>query len=226
MSLSESAEVDYSDFRVQSIVLEAVMNTSPAGPESLNQYLAAVEPMAGVGGLANNEVAELVAHRIGITFDSRDNADAGDQDVGGGFYLEGTFGANADNSDLIPLNLPEAGALETTSNQGPIPGDTSLRSTTQGRMFELLQVAASLPFDDGTNGPGGGEAAPLALYERDWRHVTGRGPVLDQTDDVTLAVNATAWDSVIEAAFVVQCHLIWDVAEMSDAGRVFSVPSA
>ena len=59
---------------------------------------------------------------------------------------------------------------------------------------------------------------------KNMRNLTGRGPVLDQTDDLTVASRAIASDTVLSPIFRVQVSCIWDVAETSDAGRVFSVP--
>jgi hypothetical protein len=60
--------------------------------------------------------------------------------------------------------------------------------------------------------------------ERPWRQVTGRGPVLDSNDDIGVNSRLVVNDSIIGCVGQVRAHLVWDVAEVDDAGRAFSVP--
>lgn len=228
VNMDTNKSTDYSDFSYQQIRVRVAPGNSASAVESVIEAVASVEPLQGQGGLANNEVAELVSHRLDVEFYSADYAGAGDQNVSAGMYLSGAFGANADREDLIPENLEQAGETSIIDNDttGTITNPVTLQNVTEGRIFEIFQSSASLGFDDGTNGLGGSPSSSSRTYSRNWRSETGRGPVLDQTDDLTFAMKATAFDNVIEgASFIVTVHLVWDVAELSDAGRVFSVPS-
>jgi len=215
-----STETDYADFEYQQILYEQSPPTATGSFDRRRTDVLSVSPLSDIGGLANNEVAELVAYRLTVDFDSDDEANEGDQNVGGGLYIEGTFGANT-TDEAIPTNYE----VVAENDQG-IAGEGSarLQSASKDEVFGQYQASASLPFDDQGNGLGGGMHVSDAKIVKNMRSLTGRGPVLDQTDDLTIASRAIASDTVLSPIFRVQVTCIWDVAETSDAGRVFSVP--
>jgi len=220
MTDTDHSGTDYSDFEYQQISATLEAPAADGDQQEQAELTFGVSPLSDVGGLANNEVAELVAYRLSVSFDSDDEAIAGDQNVGGGYYLSGSFGANAADVDAIPEEFDSV-ELEV----GPGNTETSLSSASRDEIFDMFQASASLAFDDQAGGLGGGMHVEGVDYDRNMRQLTGRGPVLDQTDDVTLAARAIASDSVVTGKFKIHVHLIWDVAETSDAGRAFSVPN-
>lgn len=215
-----STETDYADFEYQQILFEQAPPSATGTSDRERTDVLSVSPLSDIGGLANNEVAELVAYRVTVDFDSDDEAGEGDQNVGGGLYLEGTFGANT-TDEAIPTNY-EIVAEEDTGIAGT--GEARLQSASKDEIFGQFQASASLAFDDQGNGLGGGMHVSQAEVEKNMRSLTGRGPVLDQTDDLTVASRAIASDTVLTPIFRIQVTCVWDVAETSDAGRVFSVP--
>lgn len=209
---------DYSDFQYQQVTLVQRVDAADGNVSSTSTALVNFEPLGAIGGLANNEVAELVAYRLEIGFDGADPQVAGDQDVGGTMHIQGSVGANID-----PDALPESGQGVTVDESDN--NRTFAVERADDAIFEMYQAEASLPFDDETNGQGGGGYFQTDLHDRNWRELTGRGPVLDQNDDLTVVQETTNNDSVIEPEVTVTVHCVWDVAETSDAGRRFSVPA-
>jgi len=57
-----------------------------------------------------------------------------------------------------------------------------------------------------------------------YREIVGRGPVLDSSDDLTAVYDLEGEDVIVTFLGDISIQLIWDVAEVSDAGRAFSVP--
>jgi len=219
MTGSTDASTDYSDFEYQQLQFTLGAEAANGAGAVTSQAALGVSPLDDIGGLANNEVVELVAYRITVAVNPNDPAIAGDQNVGGGTYFQGAFGANADDTDVLPDEFDFL-----TTNVGPDNTAQTIQSASRDEIFELFQGSFSLAFDDETNGLGGGQDSVLYSEERDLRGTTGRGPVLDQTDDVTVAAKIIQNDSVQNPELVVHVHCIWDVAETSDAGRAFSVP--
>jgi len=59
---------------------------------------------------------------------------------------------------------------------------------------------------------------------RDYRSLTNRGPVLDSTDDISVYQSINVGDTITAFSGEVRIHMVWDVAEVDEAGRAFSVP--
>lgn len=217
MSMDE--DTDYASFEYQQFSLE---HTADVGTTNnpLTDVVFGIEPLQSLGGLANNEVAELVAHRLTVSLEAESEQDqAGDSSI----EARGFFGANFNSDEIIIRNS------ENTIEVLDSGGDT-LDAATQGgvrdrdEIFEVYQVHGSTPFSDPADGTGGGGSLTDMIYERNWRDSTGRGPVLDSNDDVTIANRLTAGDMETTPRTQITGHLIWDIAETNDAGRQFSVP--
>lgn len=214
-------ESDYASFEYQQFQYEhsAVPNIN-ASNNPLADVVFGFDPLQEVGGLANNEVAELVGHRITVGLENEsEQSQSGDSSI----EARGFFGANFDDTGLIIENSENTIDLldsdgETTDSQS----QGGVRS--RDEIFEVYQVHGGLPFSDPADGTGGSGDLSDLVYERNWRQTTGRGPVLDSNDTVTVANRLTAGDTETAVRMQMTGHLIWDIAETNDAGRQFSVP--
>jgi hypothetical protein len=215
---------DYSDFEYQFIDYQHTATYDSGGQISgRTDAIATFEPLAGVGGLATNEVAELVYMDVTANVEWEDEDD--DQNVATQAEFRGVVGANLENSRTQQLPFGQ-GASETNVITNTTDTDILIEadSKTDDRIFTHFQTLSGAPFDDETNGAGGNADADGFRMERPWRQVTGRGPVLDSNDDIGVNSRLVVNDSIIGCVGQVRAHLVWDVAEVDDAGRAFSVP--
>lgn len=215
-------ETDYSSFEYQQIAVSHE-DTSPSGNTN-SRAKSTFEILGESGGLDTNEVAELVYAEVYADLEAED--EDGDQDAGTFAELRGSFGTDLEERDEVENPINEDGTTEVTSNIGPDTGNVEVNAFNISRpeVFQVFRAVGGLPFDDDTNGPGGGASTAPFHAEKSWRSMTGRGPVLDSTDDITLVTNVIAGDTVIPVAGIVRCHLVWDVATVDEAGARFSVP--
>jgi hypothetical protein len=202
---------DYSDFEYQTLKLN---NTAGGNGNVNSEFLYEVEPLGGIGGLDNDEVAELVHLEVHASIEPEDEKN--DQDVATAADLRGIVGANINTLDGL------TGIGNTIAKQGS--GGGSGLEVSDDRVFQQFQARAVLPFDDQTNGPGGGSFDSFH-NSRNFRRITGRGPVLDSTDDITVSgaiIGGDVLASVLSSS--INIHLIYDTAHVGEAGRAFSVP--
>lgn len=216
INMDGSDVTDYASFEYQQIGGDPILGGATGGSVGA-EFLYEFEPLASIGGLANNEVAELVYHELQITLEPE--AEQGnDQNVSSDFEFRGVFGAN----------IGQGNGFQGLANdvEEQISNTTNGYDAAEDRIFQLFRANGVLPFDDETNGPGGGALPTTAIYEKPWRNLVGRGPVLDSNDDLSLSGFINGSDTVLDDAGAnVRVHLVWDVAETDDAGRAFSVPA-
>jgi len=218
--------VDYSDFEYQQFQFQTLYEG--AGADTTNPNIKAqfgVEPLEGQGGLDVNEVAELVYHKL--TFGVEIEDESGDQDVATTGEMRGVFGANLPASnDLFISNGPsiEGQLIQAAGNTSEDNARLIGKNQSEDRVFDEYKQTTGFPADDATNGPGSNGATGFRSTDRNWRDVTGRGPVLDSSDDLNLLMSINASDTTIN--FIGECRVtcVWDTAEVDDAGRAFSVP--
>jgi len=217
---------DYSDFEYQQVLIENIVTP---GAENNARIVTSsqIEPLGGIGGLDTNEVAELVYFELqaGLEYEDED----GDQDVGTAAEHRGIFGANLTEGGTLDFNSDEPN-IATISDGDVVQeredgsGRVQINEATEDGLFQQYETRGVLPFDDEANGPGGGNANNPVKHEKAYRDLTSRGPVLDSNDDLIVNSVVVAGDTVIPVNGTVRLHLIWDTAEVDDAGRAFSVP--
>lgn len=219
---------DYSDFEYQQIVAETVLQEQQDATGDGDVLVRAqydAEPIGDIGGLDNNEVAELVYMEVTADLTFRD--ETADQDVATTSRLEGAVGVNL-SGDENALPSKRSGTTEgdiiVTSDIDEDNVNITGFGGSDDRWLQMFTTDASLPFDDQTNGPGGSGSHDQFHAEKNFRAVTGRGPVLDSSDDISIPVEINVGDTIINVIGTVRVHMVWDVAETSDAGRRFSVP--
>jgi hypothetical protein len=225
-------ETDYSDFEYEQITAALEVDGDEDSTTNPNAYAVhTFNPLDAIGGLDNNEVAELVYLETTVTLEYEDEVD--DQDVGTTAETRGIVGVNLSTggrADFLNANI----GAEQTDGQAQVAetfNDTldenigvANSQKAEDRILQLFAANGGLPFDDQTNGPGGAGTHEQFYAEKKWRDLTGRGPVLDQSDDFCIGQTVNVSDTIIPVVGTVRCHLVWDVAETSDAGRRFSVP--
>lgn len=223
MDMDGHGGIDYSDFEYQIIIHEHNHDGSEDNnPNTTVQ--SAIEPLGDRAGLDNNEVAELVYFELEASLEF-EQANA-DQDVGSSSEFRGAFGANIPaDVDAMP-NPDRAGTEPTTVVESKrSTGNVDAFSLTADNYFGIWDIQGSPSFDDEANGLGGGEGVGYTLKERNYRQLTGRGPVLDANDDITILSRLVGEDTVLPEQGNIRLHLVWDVSTVDDAGRAFSVPS-
>lgn len=201
---------DYADYEYQTTRVE-FKSTDNTGNVALG-FLQQIEPLADIGGLDSNEVAELVYLEVQASLEPEPESDS--QGVASQAELRGLVGAN----------IERGGGLSNLVNQ---EGSADIRVFDYGRnnVFQEFVSRGIFPFDNAATGAGGGDVGPVSHYEKHWRQITNRGPVLDANDDISVSASMNVSDTNIDFQGIVSIKMIWDVAETSDAGRQFSVPN-
>jgi hypothetical protein len=228
LSGSDMGDIDYSDFEYQHLNVQYTANGENG--ESNLTGVASTDVLGGIGGLANNEVAELVALELYASLEFE--AETGNQEINTFSEMRGTFGANldADPADEIGENNPGAPANmdsdldnETTTNTTGGSFVTG-RSSTRDDIFQHYRTVGFPQITDGTDGVGAGGSVDGFYSMKNFRDLVGRGPVLDSNDDLTVLARVVNANTAIDVRGDVRIWCAWDVAEVDDAGRAFSVP--
>jgi len=227
---ADGSDVDYSDFEYQVFDVDLIIAAGGAAGNLGADAVYTIEPLGDAAGLDNNEVAEIVYTELHCGFENED--EEADQDVATTAEARGAMGINLPASQAAFLSATQTAAsaqldatvIRTNPDTNEDDVITNGNSKTDDRFLQFFRAQTGYPFDDETNGPGGGGSHENFYAEKNWRTLTGRGPVLDANDDLSVAVSANASDSVIGLSVNVRGHIVYDVAEMSDAGRRFSVP--
>jgi hypothetical protein len=212
---------DYADFRYQHFHL----NYDDSGDNSAaSAFAVSMEPLERSGGLQPNEVAELVYiyYEADVAADDFGNvADTAE----GGLQFRGVVGVDLDsdrdfidNTDLVVDNGTKLGG-----GDGDSP---TVRLSTYDRdeVLGMFHAHCNTPFSSDAGGVGGSGGFDQSIVERHYRQLTGRGPVIDSNDQISIVARLIKNQVSADAEATVRGTLIWDVAEMSDAGRRFAVP--
>lgn len=224
--------IDYSDFQTQMVRAFAFYNPPPDGADQIGGIVVEydVEPLEGIGGLANNEVAELMYLETNAIVDIAEAADAREVQTGHA-DLSGMVGINLTaRQDFVRSSTVDGEATLVDEVNGAVLDTDAFRAPTVTDNDRLQMFEAFAGFGSGDpngSGQGGYSYTPFQDH-KNFRGTHGRGPVLDQTDKISiLAESSTPGlanpDSLIEME--VRLTMYWDIAETSDAGRRFSVPS-
>jgi len=220
--------IDYGDFRTQVVTYENFVDA--ADPGARQGLHVAYEPLQNGGGLQQNEVAELVhmETQAGIEFEYEGNAQKPDGPSNS--ELRGAIGINLpERSEALPARAGGTqgeGTIIESQNLDRTAISDNQNSVVNDQYLQNFQAFAGSAYEDQANGPGGGSAFDGYHGTRHFRNIFGRGPVFDSNDDLTIATRLVSDDtdegSPVQG--VVRTHLIWDIAEVDDSGRRFSVP--
>jgi len=226
----EAGPADYSDFEYQHVNIDNTVEQPINNGNVRVAFGTDFDVLGGLGGLDSNEVAELVYSELQVTLEPED--EGGEQDTATSVETRGIFGANLQPGAGMVIDPDVSGFVteETTPAIDPrgVDADSAFSDLTQNTedgIFQHFQNRAVFPFQGDAGGNGGGAVEAPAVYEKNWRQLTNRGPVLDSNDNLTVNNVVVAGNTQIGFESNVRLHLVWDTATVNDAGRAFSVPS-
>lgn len=218
----DGTDMDYSDFEYETFSIEHAGNGDP----NLNVARAFQwEPLQQIGGLDVNEVAELVYMEISAAIEYED--EDGDQNLASDAELRGVIGANLDGvNDLHAHSNSRLQVVDEDEVNGTLAGQGGLSDLkNESRIFAPFNAYGSAPATSAANGAGSNGASTVIQTNRNWRGLTGRGPVLDSSDDMSVVARLISGQTAdISVVGSIRGHLVYDTAEVDDAGRAFSVP--
>mgnify|MGYP007131710429 FL=1 len=192
MNTNSDASVDYSDFEHQHGEFRSNVD-NPTNNSSSYISTQSVDVIEDRGGLDNDEVAELVAVRAYTTLGIDDPGAVGGDFAPGKLEYRGVLGANRGARDKLDSDTG-TGREESEANEGDIADfNPQVNTFTRSGVFYHWDSQLHTPFEDGAAGAGGagsfsGNDAELVNF----RSLFGRGPILDQSDDVTAATRGAA----------------------------------
>lgn len=196
--------IEYPDFDYQVIEFNTNQDTG-----SSNSAVVEVEPLEDRGGLASNEVAELVAMRVWLAVETED--EESDYSTTASYEIHGHIGSGLSEAQINGLSGGDGqpGRQFNSGGDDELDGVEYISQTDSG-IFDTFRYEFSA---------GGTKAAHQSTNFRD---ISMRGPVLDQTDNIEIGARVVA--SEAPAEFHVRIRCVWDTAELDEAGREFSVP--
>jgi hypothetical protein len=226
---------DYSDFEYQQINFEH-RNDSPetSATNSNSRVKVDYDPLESKAGLDIDEVAELVYFELHADLEFEHETDS--QGLPSYCELRGSFGTNLGELDEVAngdneknKDGPDVTVLDTFGG-GFDRVITKGQTISRPEVFQMFRATGEGGFADQGSGidtggglGGGGSTSPF-YAEKHWRNLTGRGPVLDSSDELNLITSHITSDNVIEVGSQTRIHLVWDVSTVDDAGQKFSVP--
>lgn len=214
-------ETDYSDFKYQHV--QQSLQFTPNDDQASAGGSVQIEPLNQAGGLDQNEVAELVQMETIAYVELED--ESADQNVATTGSMRAVIGANLPNSREA---FPEGGGTTTDGTTYDVTNadfdNVLINSLVDDRIFQQVQTQFGVPFDDAASGVGGSGSHENFHNTKNFRQEVGRGPVLDSTDDITINSDLNVSDALISVGGEIRVSFVWDTAEVSDAGRAFSLP--
>lgn len=231
MDMSASGSTDYSDYEYQTVVAETAVDGEDVDGDGdaemrvIDGY--EFDPLGAVGGLDSNEVAELVYFELQPSLEP-EPADTETQQTNTDLEYRGLFGANLPTGATIGggtqprlTNRLEAERVEEREVGGRGPRGLE---TTDDRIFQPFLTRGVYPFQNSGEGTAAASINDGNIYSKAYRDLLGRGPVLDSNDTITVNTQMNAGDLIGALTATTRIHMIWDTAEVDDAGRAFSVP--
>lgn len=222
---------DYSDFEYQFVDIDFGLTPSADTTNIGAEAVYTIEPLQFAGGLSQNEVAELVYLETYAGIELED--EAGNQQVATTAETRGAVGINLPNSQDAFISKvqtstgdPVDASVEVVGTNNGVNAEDDIRPLssvrTDERFLQAYRAKFSPPFDD--TGPGGSGSHDHFHDKKHFRRLTGRGPVFDANDDLSVSTAFNVGSSVTGGGSTIRLQCVWDVAEVDDAGRAFSVP--
>lgn len=217
---------DYSDYEYQQALAKHKLSVDSTNNRAVVSWN--FDPLEGIGGLDSNEVAELVYYELQVSLEIE--TESGDQSTSGSVETRGIFGANLLDGATMQNNPDEPTITrrfngDVIEERDPDTSDPTIDLASEDGLFQMYEARSSVPYGSGGVGAGGGHINNGQVYEKHFRDTVGRGPVLDANDDLTLNNVLIFGDTEVEVSAIIRLHLVWDTAEVDDAGRAFSVPT-
>ena len=218
----DTNDIDYSSFEYQHVEYQHEEN---GGDSARSTFAIGIDPLDQQGGLDINEVAELVGMYVTHNV-AADDFTQTSQTQNGNVEYRGVLGSNLDSlGDLVSSSATAKDREETPieSNDNP-DGQARTFGHSKAEVFHHFSTYLSTPFDDTTNGSGGGGAYMARERFVNFRDITGRGPVLDGNDEMSVVSRIIKNNVEYDTEAITRATYIWDVAEVDDAGRRFAIP--
>lgn len=223
-------EVDYTSYEYQHVQFRhSQEGASSGGSDSGNSVVqSSVEPLEDIGGLDQNEVAEVVAVVNPYTKVSADDFPEESNGQPGNIDYRGSFGLNLDSqSDQVQDSGDRNFGTEIQTGDGGAVKTNDAGYLTDEAVLMPFEHIISSPFAAAAAGVGGGGNEHTIVYNPLYfRSNIGRGPILDSADELATVttINKNQTEFVAEAAF--GCTVVWDIATVDEAGRQFGIPSS
>lgn len=220
--------IDYSSFEYQHISLD---HTEQGQNDANSRAFVQLDPLQDSGGLDTNQLAELVAMRVTVDVSNDDFTTV--EGSPGTTQFRGVFGVNLNSGDDLLRNTEEVALVDPSQNiedNGALlferNSNAQIRITSHDKdeVFHHFQATATSPFDNAGASTGGGGGYTFQVETVAFRDLVGRGPVVDAGDNLSFVTQLVKNRVQAGAEGSVRMTLIWDVSEVNDAARRFSVP--
>lgn len=207
--------MDYGDFEYQQVEITDEIFSPSSGGNSLVQF--DFDPLEARGGLDSDQYAELVGYRLHISANTDDEAGAtGNVQA----FVSYNFGI-----DLSENETPAGKGLD--DSRGTVLNDSTGRDEVTGIRFgDVVEPGllshAHITFS--ALSAGAGPQNNTYVEEENYRHDTGRGPILDYDDSLTILSRQQTKESIGTDVYY-HLTLIWDVGTAENQRKRFSTPS-
>lgn len=208
----------YSDHEIQHIKNGlAFLDGADAGPNTSvtdeNQFNVTER------GLDNDELAELVYLRADIALYSNS---VGDQTTRNIIIANTDFGANlAGQENLNAFSTSEDFDVD---DSGTDDFSRFEHVTDEAGQFYSEELHAGIGFRDTGNSVGANQSIDRVQIEMPFRAITGGGPFLDSTDDLTSRFNMSVSNAIDSAKLTERIYLVWDVDTVEGGRAAFGKP--
>lgn len=218
-------EVDYSSYEYQQVQLQVDAQNVPNGNINIDGF-ANQSVLETRGGLDTNEVAELVAIHRSVHIEP-DDYDEDSPISPGGYEFRGVFGNDLEGEAEQFITPPAVGSDGITDVNGMAENQTSADSfgNNQSAVFDFWDLQFGAPFASDAAGNAGGGSYNVLERTLPLRKWYGAGPVMDSGDNVGINATLVSNDAAIgELTGTYKANLVWDIAEVDDAGSRFGIP--
>lgn len=223
---ADTGDVQYADHDVQVITNQVSVNGS-GGSDSITM-LDQLNPVSN-RGLDSDELAELVAmyrfHYVDI-----DDEIAEDQNNPGAMDSESALGINLSEPE-VPN---QANANNATAEDRRVieATDETIINNVRGSNYDepgaldftRLQTTSGFVVTATDNGSGSGAGSKTSERFVNFRDAFGSGPYVDQTDDITVFIEASPNQLDAQGAVETGYTLYWNVQEMPEGRASFARP--
>jgi len=205
----DGSELTYSDHEIQHIRHQLSFNGGePSSPpiEDERQFEITAR------GLDPDEIAELRGMRVQVsTFFDADTA----EDNVGSVRIDADAGFNLSGTEVLSLGASTED--KDPDDDGTDEGEARFRTTDEVGQLWTWSGVVSAPFDDDTNGNGGGAYAVNQTEMLVFPDFLGTGPVVDVNDDFTSKLRCLETANESELGVEVRYSLYYLVDEIEDS---------
>lgn len=207
VSTEDMNSYDGLDIEVVSAILDSDATELTVGSGKI-EPLFSWEPL---GGLSRDEVAELVTLVAVVSLSL--NSDVGTDDPA---HMTADWELSFD-STATTLRLAAGQPDVTEADVGGITGvDSRSTRVVDFDVLDFGMASAANPYNNATDGTGGGADSTHLAYSKPFRSWYGGGPVVDRHDELFVHVGflRELTSAGIDFKLAMKYHLAWDVFEV------------